>query len=609
MKARTLTGNDTQLWSAAKTTSLVVAVLAILPLSAVLLWVASLQGVDVLQITDLGLVSVLPASALAALVVVLFSFCLALAQRHVSTPVMFIHVGVLIFMLYGITALIYEVPRGNVMWRHAGYTEYIMRTGGLATKVDAYFSWPSFFIVSALITEIAGFPSAIELTPWTPVFFNLLYLSPLLMIFRSATKDMRLVWLSVWFFYLTNWVGQDYFVPQGLNLFLYLMIVGILLRWFKVTASQPLPELWWQRSRRFAPLVSRFSGLLKPADVPNVPSQPWQRMGLVLVIVAIFLLAVSSHQLSPFFTLATVGALVVFNRISQRDLPMLMGVMLATWISFMTVSFLAGHIDSIVGDIGAISHIFNKTVVKRVQGSPEHIFVVTLRIILSLAVGCLGMLGVLRLWRKGDLNLNFVLLGGMPFTLLTVQAYGGEMLLRCYLFALPAIVFFAAAAFYTRPAVISWPTTVLVSTVSVALLGGFLFARYGNERMDYYTPQEVEAVRYLYSTAQPGSLLVAGSWNLPWKLQDIEKYRYTTVTRDIQGGDIDSIVRVMNKKQYTDAYLILTRGQRASAEMYDGLSPQMWRNFEQMILRSEKYRLIFTNDDAKIFVLNREQRK
>ena len=104
----------------------------------------------------------------------------------------------------------------------------------IALYMNAYHNWPGFFALGALLTEVAGFNSALSFASWAPLFFNLIDLGALLLILRACTTDRRLIWLSVWFFYLTNWVGQDYFSPQGLNFFFYLVIMAILLQWFKM---------------------------------------------------------------------------------------------------------------------------------------------------------------------------------------------------------------------------------------------------------------------------------------------------------------------------------------------------------------------------------------
>src|SRR2546422_651786 len=125
---------------------------------------------------------------------------------------------------------------------------YIMRTGTADPNLDTYFSWPGFFVLSAFVTQVAGYQSILSYAGWAPVFNNLIYVGPMYMIFTSFTTDKRLIWLGLWFFYLTNWIGQDYFSPQGLNFFLYLVIIAILLKWFKIP-PKALPLVPWQRGQ------------------------------------------------------------------------------------------------------------------------------------------------------------------------------------------------------------------------------------------------------------------------------------------------------------------------------------------------------------------------
>src|SRR5439155_2128671 len=168
----------------------------LLPLCALILWSISLMYVDVGRMNDLGLVSVLPPTIILALIILTISFCLTLRQPKLRMPIILLHLFLLIFMLYGITTLVEEAPRFTAVYWNAGYTEYIMRTGTVDPSLDAYFSWPGFFVLSAFVTRITEYHDILPLAAWAPVFFNLIYLGPLYMIFTSATTDKRLVWLG-----------------------------------------------------------------------------------------------------------------------------------------------------------------------------------------------------------------------------------------------------------------------------------------------------------------------------------------------------------------------------------------------------------------------------
>jgi hypothetical protein len=169
------------------------------------------------------------------------------------------------------------------------------------------------------------------------------------------------------------------------------------------------------------------------------------------------------------------------------------------------------------------------------------------------------------------------------------------------------MAFFAATAFFpTSASGRSWRTAAAITLFSLLLMAAFLFTRYGNERMDYFTHEEVAAVEHLYEIAEPGSQLLAGTGTLPWRYQDYNNYRYVIVQRHVRTNTLERIVNIMQDKAYPGAYLILTRSQEASAELFIGWEPGTWERFEQAIFASDQFRLIYANEHAAIFVLNEE---
>ncbi len=582
----------------------------VLVLSAVGLWLGSLGRVDLDQMTDVGLISVLPAPMFVALMVLTTGYVLALRERPLRIPILLLHIAALIFMLYGVAALLEDVPRFQGGWKHAGVIDYIIRTGDVDPRIDAYFNWPGFFILGAFVTEVSGFQSPMSLVGWAPVAFNLLYFGPLWMIFSSMTNDRRLKWLALWFFYATNWIGQDYFSPQALNYFFYLVIIGSLLRWFRSPTSMRL-QLFKGRLT-FAPrdhIPLKIYQWLAPADAPVTPTSRGQQIALLLILATIFAVVVSSHQLSPFATLAGVSALVVFNRCWPRWLPIPMGVMIALWLRFMASDYMAGHGEQVTGQVGSVGTAVGANVTARFEGSAGHVFVVYIRIGLTLALWGAAFLGALRRLWHGHRDLTLALLGAAPFPLAVAQPYGGEMLLRVYLFSLPFVAFFVAALFYTASNVgrSRW-TTMATGLATAVWLVGFLFIRHGNERMDRYTSEEVAATRHLYSIAQPGSVLIAGTPNTPWKDRDYERYRYRSLTNELAwdpatvASPVEATAAAMNNSDSPATYLIITESQIANDDLFAEL-PIPLRELKPALLQSSKFRVIYSNEDATIFVL------
>jgi hypothetical protein len=584
-------------------------VFALLPLCALILWSISLKEVEVRRMNDLGLVSVLPPSIIIALITLTISFCLALRRPQMCQPLLLLHLVLLAFMLYGITTLVEEAPRFAVVYRDTGYTEYITRTGIVNPYLDFYFNYPGFFILSALVTRVAGYHDTLSFAAWTPVFFNLIYLGPLYMIFTSITANKRLVWLSLLFFLLTNWVGQDYFAPQGLDFFLYLVIIAILLRWFKVPpiVQSSMSKQHWQRLSRFLPFTQGLFAWLTAPDTLYTPGHPRHRAMLLISLVAIFAFIVSSHPLTTCFVLVSVTALIIFRRCNPRWLPILMGFMTAAWIFFMTQAFLAGHLSELIDEIGHINNAITANVTNRAsEGDPEHQFIANMRIIMPLFIWGLAFAGAVFRVRRGYHDITYLLLAIAPFSLILLNSYGGEMILRIYLFSLPLMVFFAASFFYSLSSsrMLPW-NTVAVSGISIILLGGFLFTRYGNERIDYITYAELDGIRYLYSIAPSNSLFLTSADDGPLQFQDYEKYSIESLADLLPDAEInknvDAIVQFIENQKHPRTYLIFTRSEKAYAYSYTGFPPDTLEQLEDALLRSGKFKIIYSNPDAQIF--------
>jgi hypothetical protein len=605
----------------------------VLPLCAFVLWSLSLSSVHIRHMNDLGLVSVLPASIIIALIILTLSFCFTLNRHRLRVSVLLFHVVILIVMLYSITILVEEAPRFAVVYRHAGYTDFIMRTGTVDPSLDAYFNWPGFFILSAFLTRIAGYHDILSYAAWSPVFLNLIYLGPLYVILSTATRDKRIIWLAIWFFYVTNWIGQDYFSPQGLNFFLYLVIIAILLKWFKKSTSMQPGQQTRQRRHfgRLSSLIRWFYAWLRAPDMLITPIQPLKRKALLVTIIVIFAFSVFSHPLTPFFIIASVAALAIFNRCTPRWLPILMGIMTVTWIIVMAQAYLVGHLANVLGDVGQISTAISSNVTSRaLQGNPEHNFISDIRLMMTFFIWSLAILGGFRRLRGGYQDATYVLLAVAPFPIFLVQSYGGEVLLRIYLFTLPAMVFFAAAFFYSTPihsksltkkagyqavsptreessipvrSSLQWMKLAL-GAVSIVLLLGFLFTRYGNERMDYITNAELTGVRHLYTIAPKGSLLIAAWEGTPWEFQNYEQYNQSILIEDLPKAVLTSnvtmIIQFIGNISPPKAYLIITRSQRASAQA-TGAPPGLLDQLKYRLLKSGKFVKVYSNSDSEIF--------
>ncbi len=319
-------------------------------------YILSVQNINLQQMTDVGLVSVLPWTMYVSMICLCAAFFLTLRQKALNQPLLLLEVVLLIVMLYGVTVPIEETPRFNVTWRHAGLVEYVQRNQIIQPSRDAYLNWPGFFILSAFVTEAAGLKSILDLAAYASVFNNLLYLGALLMIFRSTTQNRRLAWFAIWLFFITNWIAQDYYSPQGLNFFIYLTILGILLTWFQDVPGKRL--LGFLSRPRFLRFLADFPAPASPA--PDLLSGPSLMIVVCLLLLTAF--SVSSHQLTQFAILFCATALTLFQFNSFRSYPMIVALLIAVWMIAMATVFLKGNINSMLLDIGHIEEAFHQGV-------------------------------------------------------------------------------------------------------------------------------------------------------------------------------------------------------------------------------------------------------
>ena len=564
------------------------------------LWSLSIGQIDIRAITDIGLVSQAPPTMIVSLAVMASAFALSLRLQPFSVLTTLAAVILLAGAVHGLPSLVEDAPRFQTAYLHAGFTDAIA-DGRLLTRVDARFSWPLFFSLGAMVTQLAGMGNAIAMQPWAAVVSQLLYLPPLLVIFKSLTSDQRHVWTAIAIFYAANWIGQDYYSPQAFNILLYLTILAILLRWFKRTETPGWIAAivhWIDR---------RLSWLRRPMyDEPPVPAPgaasatARQRAALVVMMVVMAFVSVASHQLTPFAILGATAALVLLGRTQLTGLPIVVVVLIGLWISYMTVDFLAGHLEGLLAEVGSPQTATEAGVAHRLSGSPGHVFIVQFRLVVTLAFWGLAAIGSVRRFRHGYLDIEALALAVVPFGLILLQAYGGELVLRIYLFSLPFMAFLAAGTFFPTPRPLRLRTTQALAVVMSLLFIALMVSKHGNERADVISADELAATDLLYQTAPAGSLFATVSTWGAVRYRDFTDFRYDQVPAEFLGLDASGLVAALGHHEAPCSYLIITSSQEANVELNWGYTDAEWQHSKEVLTQSGRFRELYANRDATI---------
>lgn len=592
---------------------------AVVPLGAgVLLWALSFRWIELSRIGDLGLLSALPWAFYAGLGLLTLGFALALQRPRLSEATLAAHVVALILVLYGTPTIAYGTLRYAWAWKHVGIVDYIQRHGSVDPSIsflNAYHNWPGFFALSALYTQLAGFGSALSFASWAPPFFNLLFCGALVLLFRALTADRRRVWLGVWLFFCTSWVGQDYFSPQAFAYFLFLVAVMVCVAWFRLGEPPTVEAVRrFARSPRWAARVVRT---VERADADarwRSDACRGERVALTLLVVGLATVVAVSHQLTPFMLMLALGGLVVVQRIGLRSLPLLVAVISIGWVALFAVAFLRGNLYWVVDSLGTLTTNTDSTLINLAHASHGQKVVARVDRALTLTVWLLGAAGFARLARNGRLELSAGVLALSPFGMIAANAYGGEILFRVYFFALPFVSLLTAGLLYPQPLRGGAPAAAAAGLLSAVLLGGFLFAYYGKERQNYFSKGEVRAARLLYRDATPGSLLVAGVNGYPWAFTHYELYSYLSLAdllprdrRHAIADPADTISSVARRAGAPCAYVVITASQKATVDMTGVMPAGSLTTIQRRLAASASFRVLVRNPSAVVFGVSVER--
>jgi hypothetical protein len=585
----------------------------VLVLSALALWWITLSATDIRSINDFGLVTVLPIGYFVALGMLTISFVACVVDRSTPHWLLLLHTVVYALIIHGTPAFLYDLPRYAWTFKHVGVSEYFQRYGVVDPRIDIYFNWPGFFALSALGSEIAGFNSPMAIAHWAPIGFNLLNIGALYLIFQALTSDKRHVWFAIWLFSITNWVGQDYFSPQALAYFLFLLMLGICLTWFHVSFIPTDAQVTrWFGWTRLAPLLRRLIALPETTPRPE-PNERIPYTGLSALIIGFFITIVVSHQLTPMMAIASITGIVVVRRCRMRSLPLLMTVLTIGWVIYGASTYSEQALAGVIASLGRIFENTRENVTDLSSSTAGRTFVAMSCRVLTISLWGLALLGAVRRFRRGYCDLTATVLAIAPFLILPFQAYGGEMLFRVYYFSLPLMAWFAAALFFPTPgAQTRWVTTLLATVLCSWLLCGMLFAYYGNERMNHFSQEELAAAEYLYMHAPEGARVLAADLNTPIRYRDYEKLFLTSLTDEgytpetLGTPHVEDVAILMDGGDQRAAYFFITRSQKEYIELFS-LMPSGWLDqLEADLVRVPGFELIYSNRDAKVFQLHRD---
>ncbi len=501
-------------------------------LVSMLLWVVAVKQANINKMTPDGLVSILGWPFFVGLILIVAALAFEIMRLGTRSRNLVLLIVVFVIFIYGTACAIEPIAGLQAGFVHAGFVLYILQHGHALNDYDARFSWPGAFSLGAVLVSFAGLHNALAFLRWFPLLIELSYMAPILVIARFSGVGKRAAWLGVVFYFASNWIYQDYFSPQALNILFYLVIVAAIFAcWEPATLRYPVARNLVIRlfaSIRALFRRSRWEGLEATTEWPHA-----RTFAVMLMLLLIGLASAVSHQLTPYALLLALAALLLTRQLGRPELIVAVLLFAVGWLSLGATNYWIGHLNVIFGGVGQFSGAVSSNVSSRVVGSVTHKFIVDARILEVMGLYALGALGALR---RRPSSRALEALAGAPLILPFVQSYGGEGLLRAVLFGLPFISLLAASAILPNRvgpirAIIPWlpfrragraTLAVLVGSAILILAVATVLVRGGNDAYESWTTGEFAAVNYTYDHITPGQTLGLADSYIPFGYRDVD---------------------------------------------------------------------------------------
>jgi hypothetical protein len=585
-------------------------ILASLSLAAWLLTIGHLHPYDV---GALGLLSNLTVLWWSALVLDLLACVLALLKGR--TAGRFAAVVVLAVVLDGTLPGSEPVARFFPSYQIAGFSNAILHSGRTFPLLDARMSWPGLFAGTALASATSGLPVTWFLR-WSPLVLNLLYLLPLKSLASRFLHTLQARWFALIIFLAGDWLDQDYFSPQGVTLFLYLVAADIMFRGLTKLRDEDRKNKYaarlvtWTKKTTAARLVERAARRLRyPVGLEAQPGpqdlNPGRLGGRVACAGFLLLLGgatVVTHQLTPIILVLILAGLTVLRRCSTPTLTLFFVVAIVAWVCWIAEPFWSYHIRAIFGGVGGVGGTVDRSVAPRLGGSTlSRTIVERSRIGASGLTVAGGAFGLARMrWRSVSI-VEMVLLAVAPVVLIAGTSYGGEVPIRILLFALAPLAIAMASFVELRQTKLSIGVGVALCLLLISL---FPLTRYGNESFEAIPPGDYRAATWLLQHAANGSRIITTSGDQPLEMDRLEN------THRLSEGAIaflppKELRRYLLRVFSGQTWIYLSRSEEEWGTVYQGLPSHWMSTFEANLSRSGAVERMFSDSSAEVFLVKR----
>jgi hypothetical protein len=274
----------------------------------------------------------------------------------------------------------------------------------------------------------------------------------------------------------------------------------------------------------------------------------------------------------------------------------------------------------VIGDIGHIASSVNEGIGSRFVGDTGRTAILMVRVGITGVIGLLGLTGWWIQRRRGSRSWALPLLAVAPFGMVALQSYGGEVFVRCYLFALPFAAILGATALEsllgTRPAPGAMKVTALrgrgssrsvgrtayaragLTCAVLAIIGlATVIARGGNDAYTSFSRSDLGAMQTAYRLARPGQTISGLTGDaLPLAYAQIGVNQQKSLDHSCTNWrDVAECVLTA-----APDYFIVTPSQENFGKFYHGQRPGWTDDLVADLRNSGLYRIVFEQDGSQV---------
>lgn len=403
-----------------------------------------------LRLGEFGLIHDFPPLYFVAIFFSLLSGFLTIGIRQERTFLQSFNCLFLLIALWLVPILLEGTPRFASAYKTIGFVEYVYREGRLepASWELFYHNWPGFSVFASVLWMITGVDEIYPIVLYYPFVLHLLMFTLLLWMFKKLTFEINIPngwYLGGVVYLLANFVNQDYFSPQSFAYYLLTFIIILL-----------IDRKQWLKSHKRA-------------------------VGFKLMLILTFTALAVSHILSSLVALTLFAVFSLFERKTFFTLTLFSFVVLVAWTIYGAVVYFDAHLSNIFMETFELEKSWNQNISNRVRGSSEHVLVNKFRILYAIYFELYGFIGLMLSIRKKNhlIMMDLVKISIVSVCMAGSFVYGGESLMRGYLFMLVPLSFFCMGFLYQKMLL---PLLFMFCALALPL---HIITHYGNEQVDY----------------------------------------------------------------------------------------------------------------------------